>query len=88
MIGTGPTGGIAVETGLVIAGLDPVAVDVVGASLLGFSTMGVQYLWQAAKLGLGEGNLQRIEIRGLSLNEAQEIFNEKAYGVRRVLKSA
>ena len=88
MIATGPTGGIAVETGLVIAGLDPVAVDVVCAALLGFSTMGVEYLRQAAQLGLGEGNLSRIETKGLRLEEAMRIFNEKAYGARKALKSA
>jgi len=88
MIATGPTGGIAVETGLVVAGLDPVAVDTVCASLLGFATMGVEYLRQAARLGLGEGDLSRIEIKGLPLDEAMRIFNEKAYGVRKVLKSA
>lgn len=88
MIATGPTGGIPVETGLVIAGLDPVAVDTVCASLLGFSLIGVEYLRQAVKLGLGEGDLERIEIKGIELDEAKRIFNERAYGVRRVLKSA
>ncbi len=53
MIGTGPIGGKAVETGLVIAGRDPVAVDSVGAYLLGFETLGVQHLHQAYQLGLG-----------------------------------
>jgi uncharacterized protein (DUF362 family) len=36
MIGTGPLGGHAVETGLVIASTDALAADVVGARLLGF----------------------------------------------------
>lgn len=88
MIATGPTGGIAVEIGLVVAGRDPVSVDTVCASLLGFSTMGVEYLRQATKLGLGEGDLSRIEIKGVRLDEAMRIFNERAYGVRKTLKSA
>src|SRR5947199_2535235 len=53
MIGTGPIGGKAVETGLVIAGRNPVSVDTVGAYLLGFETLGVQHLHQAVQLGLG-----------------------------------
>ena len=53
MIGTGPIGGKAVETGLVIAGRNPVSVDSVGAYLLGFETLGVQHLHQAVQLGLG-----------------------------------
>ena len=51
MIGTGPVGGKAVETGLVIAGRNAVAVDTVGAFLLGFETLGVQHLHQAANSG-------------------------------------
>ena len=39
MIGTGPVGGKAVETGLVIAGRNPVSVDSVAAHLLGFETL-------------------------------------------------
>jgi len=37
MIATGPTGGIPIETGLVIASLDAIAADCVGARLLGFT---------------------------------------------------
>lgn len=40
MIGTGPLGGHAVETGIVIASTDALAADVVGARLLGFHGAG------------------------------------------------
>ena len=53
MIGKGPIGGKAVETGLVIAGRNPVSVDSVGAYLLGFETLGVQHIRQAEQMGLG-----------------------------------
>jgi uncharacterized protein (DUF362 family) len=42
MVGPGPLGGHAVETGLVIAGTDALAADVVGARLLGFGVMSLQ----------------------------------------------
>ncbi|HMB03451.1 MAG TPA: DUF362 domain-containing protein [Isosphaeraceae bacterium] len=88
MIGTGPIGGKAVETGLVLAGRDPVAVDSVGACLLGFETLGVQHLHHAVQLGLGvpysdperEGEPGRLTIRGISVEEATKIFRRAAYG--------
>ena len=88
MIGTGPIGGKAVETGLVIAGRDAVAVDSVGAYLLGFETLAVQHLHQAYRLGLGtpysdpekEGGQGRLVIQGVSVKEATRIFRKAAYG--------
>jgi uncharacterized protein (DUF362 family) len=53
MIGTGPLGGHAVETGLIIASTDALAADVVGARLLGFGPQAVRHLWEAGRLGLG-----------------------------------
>src|SRR5688572_33399183 len=54
MIGTGPLGGKAVETGIVVASTDAVAADAVGAKLLGFTAQAVRHLWEAERLGLGE----------------------------------
>ncbi len=90
MIGTGPINGKAIETGLVIAGRDPVAVDSVGARLLGFQTLGVQHLHQAYQLGLGipyddpedegEGSSSPLTIKGVSVEQATKIFRKAAYG--------
>ena len=89
MIGKGPIGGKAVETGLVIAGRNAVSVDSVGAYLLGFETLGVQHLHQAYQLGLGvpytdpnrEGQAwNRLKIKGLSVDEAVKLFRKAAYG--------
>ena len=88
MIGTGPVGGKPVETGLVIAGRDAVAVDSVGAYLLGFETLAVQHLHQAEQLGLGvayadpdeEGKPGPLKIKGVSIKEATRIFRRAAYG--------
>src|SRR5205085_3514042 len=44
MIASGPLGGHAVETGLVIASTDALAADVVGAKLLGFNVQAVRHL--------------------------------------------
>jgi len=82
MIGTGPLGGHTFETGLVIASLDALAADVVGARLLGFTTQAVRHLWEAAHLGVGESDLDRMRFPALSLREAIGRFTEAAYGRR------
>ena len=88
MIGTGPVGGKAVETGLVIAGRNPVSVDSIAAHLLGFETLAVQHLRQAAEFGLGvpltpiggESGQGRLKIKGISVEEAARVFRKAAYG--------
>src|ERR687891_237173 len=82
MIGTGPLGGHAVETGLVIAGTDAVAADVVGAKLLGFGPQAVRHLWEAGRLGLGETDTDKMKFAALSLRQAIEAFTAAAYGER------
>ena len=88
MIGKGPVGGKAVETGLVIAGRNAVSVDSVGAHLLGFETLAVQHIRQAAENGLGipltpvggESGQSRLKVVGLSVEEATKIFRKAVYG--------
>jgi uncharacterized protein (DUF362 family) len=80
MIGIGPLGGHAVETGLVIASSDPVAADVVGAKLLGFQVQAVRHLWEAGRLGVGEAEIDKVEFPGLSLHDAFGAFTAAAYG--------
>lgn len=80
MIGLGPIGGYTFETGLAIASNDPLAADVVGAMLLGFTVRGVHHLWEAGRLGLGETDLEKMEFPGLSMDEAFRAFTKAAYG--------
>ncbi len=82
MIGTGPIGGHAVETGLVIASTDPVAADCVGARLLGFRAQAVRHLWEAGRLGLGETDMEKMDFPALGLRQAIEAFTQAAYGER------
>jgi prolyl-tRNA editing enzyme YbaK/EbsC (Cys-tRNA(Pro) deacylase) len=78
MIATGPLGGHAVETGLVIAGTDAVAADVVGGKLLGFGPQAVRHLWEAQRLGLGEADPEQMQFPALSMKQAIERFTEAA----------
>jgi uncharacterized protein (DUF362 family) len=82
MIATGPLGGHLVETGLTIASHDALAADVVGAKLLGFTVQGVRHLWEAARLGIGESELERMEFPAMKLQDAIGTFTEAAYGER------
>lgn len=88
MIGTGPLGGHAVETGLVIAGTDAVAADVVGARLLGFRAQGVRHLWEAGRLGLGQTDCDKMTFPALGLKQAIEAFTAAAYGERLTFEHA
>src|SRR5919197_841864 len=82
MIATGPLGGHAVETGLVIASTDPLAADVVGARLLGFKPQAVRHLWEASRLGIGESDEDKMRFPRLSLRDAIEAFTLVVYGER------
>jgi uncharacterized protein (DUF362 family) len=76
MLGTGPIGGEAVETGLTIAGTDFVAVDSVGARILGHKR--VRHIIEAAELGLGTASAEEIETPCLNELQAREIlYNRK-----------
>jgi uncharacterized protein (DUF362 family) len=88
MIVTGPLGGHAVETGLVLASTDAVAADVVGARLLGFRAQGVRHLWEAGRLGLGETDTARMDFPALSLEDAIGAFTQACYGERLTFEHA
>jgi uncharacterized protein (DUF362 family) len=88
MIATGPLGGHAVETGLIIASTDALAADIVGARLLGFDAQGVRHLWEAGKLGLGETDIHKMKFPEMRLEEAIGAFTEAAYGERLTFEHA
>ncbi len=75
MEGDGPVSGTPVEMGTVIASTDPLAADTVGAYIMGFDPNEIGYLHYLKKSGVGEGNLEKIEILG-----------EKPENVRRQFK--
>lgn len=80
MVGTGPLGGAAYETGLCIASTDALAADVVGARMLGFWPQAVRHLWEAGMLGIGAMDPQQMEFPGMGLSEAFSRFTEIVYG--------
>ncbi len=69
------TSGNPVEMNLVIAGTDPVAVDVVGAAVMGIPPTDVEHLLLAEKKGLGTCNLEDITVLGEPVEKVKRKFH-------------
>jgi len=74
MEGDGPLHGFRKELGVVLAGLDPVAVDTVAAHIAGFDTRHIGYIYVSGQRGLGENRLDKIEIVGEKLEDIRSNF--------------
>jgi uncharacterized protein (DUF362 family) len=68
------TSGNPVEMNLVIAGTDPVAVDTVGAAVMGIRPENVKHLRLAEERGLGTCNPERIQVLGESIQRVRREF--------------
>lgn len=66
--------GSPVQMDLVIAGQDMVAVDSVGAAIMGVDPRRVNYLTLAEDIGLGISNLEEIEVVGESISAVAKKF--------------
>jgi len=64
MEGDGPTGGSLVDMGLIVAGTNPLATDMVAAHLMGLETAEVPTFTWAHQVGMTPTTLDEIEIRG------------------------
>ncbi|KPV64100.1 MAG: hypothetical protein AOA66_0414 [Candidatus Bathyarchaeota archaeon BA2] len=68
------TSGNPVEMNLVIAGTDPVAVDAVGAAVMGIPPGSVKHLRLAEERGLGTCNLNEITVLGEPIEKVKKKF--------------
>jgi uncharacterized protein (DUF362 family) len=66
--------GDPVPMGLIIAGMDYVAVDTVGSAVMGYSPRECKYLQYAAQKGLGTCDLSEIDIAGVSIDDVKRKF--------------
>ncbi len=82
MTGTGPSDGKPVNSHLVVAGTDPVAADAVACRLMGFLPQAVQYLFQLFRNGVGEADVKKLDLRGVPLVQAEELYSMAAIGER------
>jgi uncharacterized protein (DUF362 family) len=70
MEGNGPISGEPVSVGAIVIGDDPVAADVIAASIMGIDPGEVAYLSEAARF-LGQGDPERIQVRGEDLSQLE-----------------
>jgi ferredoxin len=71
MEGEGPANGRPVDTGLLLASRDPLALDWVASSVIGYDPFELPYLVDAASRGPWISGPGDIEIVGLSISEAR-----------------
>lgn len=71
MEGAGPTYGDIVESKVALASLDPLAADRVGLEIMGIDSEDVGYLVYCKNEGLGEYNLDGIDIVGAKLKDCK-----------------
>jgi len=70
-------GGKPTRANVLLVGRDAVAVETVGATLVGLKPKEMPLIQEAIKRGLGEGNTEKIEILGLSIESVKERFTKK-----------
>jgi uncharacterized protein (DUF362 family)/Pyruvate/2-oxoacid:ferredoxin oxidoreductase delta subunit len=71
MEGEGPANGRPVETGLILASRDPLALDWVAATLIGYDPLALPYLVDAASRGAWVSGPEEIEVRGARIEEVR-----------------
>lgn len=75
--GAGPRTMVPRERDRLLAGADPVAVDAVGAALMGIDPLSVPYLRMAHERGVGCADLDAIEIAGEPIDRPRRAFSAK-----------
>lgn len=74
MEGDGPTGGSLVKMDLIIAGTNPLATDMVAASIMGFEPHEVPTFAWANRVGMQPTEVGQIEVRGEALANVRRPF--------------
>lgn len=72
----GPIGCLKVESNIVLAGVDPIALDTVALNFMGFSTNQIYHVNLAASEGLGINDLNKIKVVGADLESIKMRFKE------------
>lgn len=72
--GTPGIGGTPVEFNTVVAGFDPVAVDAVGAYVMGFDPQEIRHIAYAQNRKIGTADMDRIEVVGERLDDTRRAF--------------
>jgi uncharacterized protein (DUF362 family) len=74
MEGDGPAWGSPIESRVVLAGRDALAVDTVATRVMGFDPKNVNYLRAMAEAGMGQGDLDKMTLLGTPLDQCVRPF--------------
>ncbi len=74
MEGNGPSTGLTFKMNVIVAGTNPLATDMVAASVMGFEPTEIPTFWWANKAGMKPTSLYEIEIRGEPLDRVRRPF--------------
>lgn len=74
MEGNGPVRGTPVDMRVSMASLDPLALDTFATRSMGFDPAQILYLSSMNKAGMGQGDLEKMQIIGAGLDEIQYKF--------------
>ena len=85
MQGLGPIQGTPVNLNLIISGLNPVTVDTVCCHVMGINPYAVETLWKAYKTGVGEVDINEIEVLGESVGDVKKKFNYPIFSTKNAL---
>jgi uncharacterized protein (DUF362 family) len=76
MEGDGPSGGPIVDMGLIIAGTNPLAADMIASTLMGFNPAEIPQISLARQAGLGPESIDEIEVRGEKIEDVSRVFKK------------
>jgi uncharacterized protein (DUF362 family) len=76
MEGNGPTEGSLVKMGVIVAGTNPLATDMVAAKIMGFRSEEIPTLTLAQKAGMKPTSLEEIDVRGEKISNVKRAFKK------------
>ena len=74
MEGDGPSRGTPVDSRIAVSSVDPLAADVLSARLMGYDSKKIVYLSSMTEAGMGQGNLDKIQVLGNRIEECSYRF--------------
>jgi uncharacterized protein (DUF362 family) len=78
MEGNGPTQGDLVKMGVIVAGTNPLATDMVAAQIMGFKTKEIPTLVLAQKAGMKPTSFEEIKVRGETISTVKRDLKKPA----------
>ena len=85
MQGIGPDRGSPVNMNLIISGLNPITTEAICCQVMGINPYAVEPLWRAYKAGVGEIDIEKIQILGENIHNVRKKFNIPILSPRNIL---